>query len=178
MKTKELLSEWLKQARESANNRIASLRKKGRIYLALVRTLQSHGVEIEPRLWDADYGELRLEVFEKDNRGRICFDWYKDRLRPKLRRTANGVPYVAVLAQALGARLSQAEYSYPGKTDTPNVYHVDAKIPLRAPWEGFSVHFPALFHDRGGEQPCRVETTHVERENLVIVCRRPCVAGV
>jgi hypothetical protein len=171
------LSEWLKEQRESMKASLEKKRKQARIYLALVRLLDSHGVEVEASLWDAEYGDIRLEVFEKDDRGRIRFTWQEGQLRPVLRRTAQGVPYVAILARVLGARLSQAEYSYPGKTDTPHVYHCTATIPLKALWVNFKVHFPALFHDRDN-QPCRVESNRHESETMVIVCRRPCVAGV
>jgi hypothetical protein len=94
-------------------------------------------------------------------------------LRPLLKRTAQGTPIVAILGKLAGFRLSQTDYRWPSRTDVPDVYCCTGRVALHGKWEGLTVEFKCLFHDREG-QPCRVEKAVQQREpyeTMHIVCK-------
>jgi hypothetical protein len=175
------LSAFLKAERETMKQKLAQFKAKAKLYLKLLRTLQRHGVQVNASSYDADNGEITIQLFEKHENGRIKFafehGWYGNglggpRLRPELKRTSQGTPVVAILGKIAGFRLSKAEYRWPSKTETADVYRCTGIVELSGKWTGLRVEFSALFHDKEGQR-CRIEKTMHERERhetLAVTC--------
>jgi hypothetical protein len=167
------LSAFLKAERQGMREKLAQFKKRAKLYLKLLRTLHRHGVEIQASPYDAANGEVNIPLFEKDENGRIQFTFLGGpRLRPTLKRTSKGRPVVAILGKVAGFRLSKAIYRWPSKTDTADVYRCTGQVELNGKWQGLTVEFSALFHDKEG-QPCRIEKSIQQREQyeaIHIVC--------
>src|SRR5262249_44238584 len=104
------LSDFIRERRSDLNAKLARIRARARLYLQFLRKLRRHGVALEYSTYGAEQGEVTVELFEKvDGRIQFTLDWSRNggRLRPVLKRTAQGTPVVAVLGKLAGFRLSK-----------------------------------------------------------------------
>src|SRR5437867_7364162 len=97
------LAEFIRERRQDLKAKLARIQARARLYFQFVRALRRRGVEVEYSAFGAEEGEVTMELFETKE-GRIQFTLENGRLRPVLKRTAQGRPVVAVLGKLAGFR--------------------------------------------------------------------------